>query len=73
MKAKKFERLQRQTFYSKEKKSLAYVIDIVNMILHGIESPNNVHTNTITKNIVNIQESDRIDLVLTNPQFGGKT
>jgi type I restriction enzyme M protein len=32
--------LQERTFYRKEKKSLAYVIAIMNMILHGIEAPN---------------------------------
>src|SRR5882757_7193584 len=38
--------LQERTFYGKEKKSLAYVIAIMNMILHGIEAPNVLHTNT---------------------------
>ncbi len=42
----KLKTLQEQTFYGKEKKSLAYVIAIMNMILHGIEAPNIVHTNT---------------------------
>jgi len=36
--------LQEETFYGKEKKNLAYVIGIMNMILHGIEAPNIVHT-----------------------------
>ena len=39
--------LQEKTFYAKEKKSLAYVIAIMNMILHGIEAPNVIHTNTL--------------------------
>jgi type I restriction enzyme M protein len=43
--------LQTRTFYGKEKKSLAYVIAIMNMILHGIEAPNIVHTNTLAENI----------------------
>ncbi|MCK4325362.1 SAM-dependent DNA methyltransferase, partial [bacterium] len=38
--------LQKKTFYGKEKKSLAYIIGTMNMILHGIEAPNIVHTNT---------------------------
>ncbi len=42
--------LQTKTFFGKEKKSLAYVIGIMNMILHGIEAPNIVHTNTLTDN-----------------------
>ena len=64
--------LQRRTFYGKEKKSLAYVIAIMNMILHGIEAPNIVHTNTLTENLSDIQENDRHDIVLANPPFGGK-
>jgi type I restriction enzyme M protein len=64
--------LQARTFYGKEKKSLAYVIAIMNMILHGIEAPNILHTNTLTENLADIQEKDRYDVVLTNPPFGGK-
>jgi type I restriction enzyme M protein len=64
--------LQTRTFYGKEKKSLAYVIGIMNMILHGIEAPNIVHDNTLTQNITDIQDKDRFDVVLANPPFGGK-
>ncbi|MBV9227477.1 MAG: N-6 DNA methylase, partial [Acidobacteriaceae bacterium] len=66
------ETLQTRTFYGKEKKSLAYVIAIMNMILHGIETPNIVHTNTLTENLQDIQDKDRFDVVLANPPFGGK-
>jgi type I restriction enzyme M protein len=64
--------LQTRTFYGKEKKSLAYVIAIMNMILHGIETPNIIHTNTLSENLADIQEKDRYDVVLANPPFGGK-
>lgn len=64
--------LQTRTFYGKEKKSLAYVIAIMNMILHGIEAPNIIHTNTLTENLADIQEKDRFDVILANPPFGGK-
>ncbi|URI11978.1 type I restriction-modification system subunit M (plasmid) [Aquincola tertiaricarbonis] len=64
--------LQTRTFYGKEKKSLAYVIAIMNMILHGIEAPNVVHANTLAENIADIQDKDRYDVVLANPPFGGK-
>ena len=69
---KDFTTLQTRTFYGKEKKSLAYVIAIMNMILHGIEAPNIIHTNTLTENLADIQEKDRYDVVLANPPFGGK-
>jgi type I restriction enzyme M protein len=64
--------LQSKTFFGKEKKSLAYVIGIMNMILHGIDAPNITHTNTLGENISDLQESDRHDIVLANPPFGGK-
>jgi type I restriction enzyme M protein len=64
--------LQERTFYGKEKKSLAYVIAIMNMILHGIEAPNIVHTNTLAENLADIQDKDRMDVILANPPFGGK-
>jgi len=69
---KDWEKLQTSTFYGKEKKSLAYIIGIMNMILHGIEAPNIIHTNTLSENIMDIEESDRYDIILTNPPFGGK-
>lgn len=65
-------KLQESSFYGKEKKSLAYVIAIMNMILHGIEAPNIIHTNTLAENLADIQEKDRFDIILTNPPFGGK-
>jgi type I restriction enzyme M protein len=63
--------LQDKTFYGKEKKSLAYVIAIMNMILHGIEAPNIIHTNTLTENLADIQEKERVEVVMANPPFGG--
>jgi type I restriction enzyme M protein len=69
--ASDYEQLQTQTLYGKEKKSLAYVIGIMNMILHGIEAPNIVHTNTLGENLADIQQKDRVDVVLANPPFGG--
>lgn len=64
--------LQTRTFYGKEKKSLAYVIAIMNMTLHGIEAPNIVHTNTLAENLADVQDKDRFDVILANPPFGGK-
>jgi type I restriction enzyme M protein len=66
------QRLQERTFYGKEKKSLAYVIAIMNMILHGIEAPNIIRTNTLTENLADIQDKSRFDVILANPPFGGK-
>lgn len=69
---KEMNTLQKETFYGKEKKSLAYIIGIMNMILHGIDAPNIIHTNTLGENLMDIQEKDRYSVVLANPPFGGK-
>jgi type I restriction enzyme M protein len=67
-----FKTLQTRTFYGIEKKSLAYVIGIMNMILHGIEAPNIAHTNTLGLNLADVQDKDRMHVILANPPFGGK-
>lgn len=64
--------LQHKTFYGKEIKSLAYIIGIMNMILHGIETPNIRHMDTLAENINDIQETQRYDIILANPPFGAK-
>lgn len=69
---KDIEILQKRTFYGKEKKPLAYIIGVMNMILHGIEAPNIIRTNTLSENIADFQEKDRFNIVLANPPFGGK-
>lgn len=63
-------KLQKDTFYGKEIKSLAYIIGVMNMILHGIEAPNILHTNTLAENINDIQEKHRYEIILANPPFG---
>ena len=67
---KDWETIQKYTLYGKEIKSLAYIIGTMNLILHGIEAPNIIHTNTLNQNITDIQDKDRYDVVLTNPPFG---
>lgn len=64
--------LQSKTFFGREKKPLAYIIGTMNMILHGVEAPNIVHSNTLSLNLADIQERDRYDIVLANPPFGGQ-
>lgn len=68
--ASEFETLQTGTFFGQEKKGLAYIIGIMNMVLHGIEAPNLVHSNTLNENVMDIQEKDRHDIILANPPFG---
>lgn len=68
---KDLETLQRRTFFGVEKKSLAYVIAIMNMILHGIDAPNIVHDNSLGRSLSDIQPKDQKDVILANPPFGG--
>lgn len=65
------ETLQRRTFSGVEKKSLAYVIAIMNMILHGIDAPSIVHDNALGRSLSDIQPRDQKDVILANPPFGG--
>jgi len=67
-----FESLQRNTFYGQEKKPLPYLLGMMNMILHELFTPNIVRRNTLEENIRNIPESQRFQVILTNPPFGGK-
>ncbi len=64
-------KLQSKTLFGREKKNLAYIVGMMNMILHGIESPNIIRTNTLEENIMDIQNKDRVDVILANPPFGG--
>ena len=65
------EKLQKTTFYGKEKKALPYLIAMMNMILHGVQSPNIIKTNTLGENLADVQTKDQFDNILANPPFGG--
>lgn len=56
-----------------EKKQLPHMLAVTNMLLHGIEDPSFVlHDNTLARPYTSYGDSDRVDIVLTNPPFGGK-
>jgi type I restriction enzyme M protein len=56
-----------------EKKQLPHMLCVTNMLLHGIENPSFVrHDNTLAKPYISYGASDRVDIVLTNPPFGGR-
>jgi type I restriction enzyme M protein len=65
-----YQTLQRDTFYGKEQAPLAYVIGLMNMILHGISAPNYLRTDTLADRIADFEEKDRYDVILANPPFG---
>lgn len=61
--------LQREAFYGQEKKAVPALLGLMNMVLHGVTAPNVVRRNTLEENIRSV--SQRYDVVLTNPPFGG--
>jgi type I restriction enzyme M protein len=63
--------LKQDTFFAKNKKPEPYLLGTMNMILHGVESPNMSHGNTLTEDIADLQDKDRVDYILANPPFGG--
>src|SRR5438128_1636625 len=67
-----YERLQQESFHGQEKKSLPYLIGVMNCVLHGMLTPRVVGKNTLEENIRNMPESHRFDVVMTNPPFGGQ-
>ena len=64
--------LQTKALLGKEKKGLPFIIANMHLIFNGIKSPNIVRANTLSKNVMEIQEKDRVDIILANPPFGGK-
>ena len=64
--------IQEDTFFGKEKNKLPFVVGVMNMILHGIEAPNIIRTNSLNENLRDIQEKDRYKIILANPPFGGR-
>jgi type I restriction enzyme M protein len=62
--------LERRTLFGKEQAPLAYVIGLMNMILHGVPAPNFLRTDTLADRIADIEERDRYHVILANPPFG---
>lgn len=61
------------TLRAVEKKQLPHMLCVTNMLLHGIEDPSFVrHDNTLARPYISYTQSDRVDIVLTNPPFGGR-
>ena len=55
-----------------EKKPMPHMLCTTNMILHGIDVPSNIkHDNTLAKPLISWSPKERVDIVITNPPFGG--
>jgi type I restriction enzyme M protein len=67
------ERTMQSALRAVEKKQLPHMLCVTNMLLHGIEDPSFVrHDNTLARPYISYGQSDRVDVVLTNPPFGGR-
>jgi type I restriction enzyme M protein len=56
-----------------EKKPLPHMLCVTNMLLHGVEDPGFVrHDNTLARPYISHVQADRVDIILTNPPFGGR-
>jgi type I restriction enzyme M protein len=71
-KSKEQEMLQTKTLFGVEKKPLPYLLSTMNLLLHGIETPNIRRDNALKNPLNEIGEKDRFDVIVTNPPFGGE-
>lgn len=67
-----FERLQRSTLFGIEAKPLPYLLCQMNLLLHGVESPQIDPLNALRFRMSEIGDRDRVDVIVTNPPFGGE-
>lgn len=65
-------KLTKSTLYGIDKKPMPYLLGMMNMLLHEVDSPNIVRANTISKPLREISEKDQYDVIVTNPPFGGE-
>ena len=69
----KDEQTMQEALRAVEKKQLPHMLCVTNLLLHGIENPSFVrHDNTLARPYISYGAADRVDIVLTNPPFGGK-
>jgi type I restriction enzyme M protein len=67
------EEKMQQGLRATEKKQLPHMLCVTNMLLHGIDDPSFVrHDNTLARPYISYGQADRVDIVLTNPPFGGR-
>jgi type I restriction enzyme M protein len=70
--SKEQKNLQTATLFGVEKKPLPYLLSTMNLLLHGIETPNIRRDNALKNPLNEIGEKDRFDVIVTNPPFGGE-
>lgn len=66
------EEILQATLHGVEKKAMPHMLCITNMILHGIDTPITIrHDNTLSRPLRDYSNKDRVDVIITNPPFGG--
>ena len=64
--------LQRKSIFGGEAKPLPYLLAQMNLLLHGLEYPRIAYGNSLAVKLTEIGNRDRVDVILTNPPFGGE-
>ncbi len=64
--------LQEESIFGGEAKSLPYLLCQMNLLLHGVEAPRIDPGNSLDVKVTEIGDKDRVDVILTNPPFGGE-
>jgi type I restriction enzyme M protein len=64
--------LQERSIFGQEAKPLPFMLCQMNLILHGLEAPQIAKGNSLEQRLTEIKDSDRVDVILTNPPFGGE-
>ncbi|HEY9166390.1 MAG TPA: class I SAM-dependent DNA methyltransferase [Candidatus Kryptonia bacterium] len=66
------ETLQKESIYGGEAKTLPYMLCQLNLLLHGLEYPQISPRNSLEVKLSDLGEKDRVDIIMTNPPFGGE-
>jgi type I restriction enzyme M protein len=64
--------LQGRSILGQEAKPLPYMLAQMNLLLHGLEYPQIAYGNTLAAKLSEMGDKDRVDVILTNPPFGGE-
>ena len=64
--------MQEQSIFGGEAKPLPYMLAQMNLLLHGLKSPQVAYGNSLAVKLTEIGHKDRVDVILTNPPFGGE-
>jgi type I restriction enzyme M protein len=64
-------RLYNDSIYGIDKKPLPYLLTITNMLIHDVDSPQIIHGNSLERNVREFKDSEKFNVVLMNPPYGG--